>query len=125
MLQLFTKLAGPAVVTNFLIYFTVLINLTFAGQLEDSALLLGSIGLAQVLFCILNTLMIGLNTAQETLTSQAYGSKNYVLCGTYLNRGATMLVAFFVPCSFIFLAFDEQIYLAMGQEPEVAKLAAE
>ena len=71
------------------------------------------------------TLMIGLNSAQETLTSQAYGSRNYILCGAYLNRGTFILLAFYVPFALIPFIFGEKIYLAMGQEPEVSKLAAE
>ena len=37
MFEQFYKLAIPAIITNFLIYFTVLINATFAGQLNDPA----------------------------------------------------------------------------------------
>ena len=38
----------------------------------------------------------GLNCAQETLTSQAFGANNLRLCGIYLNRGTVILTLFFI-----------------------------
>ena len=32
------------------------------------------------------TITFGVTSVLETLVSQAYGSKQYTLCGTYLNR---------------------------------------
>ena len=69
------------------------------------------------------SLLIGLNAAQETLTSQAYGAKNLYLCGVYLNRGFFIATAFFIPIAAIPCLFGEQILLGIGQDAEVARLA--
>ena len=47
---------------------------------------IASIGMANVIQnCIFISLFIGINSAVETLASQAYGAKNYELAGVYLN----------------------------------------
>ena len=60
------------------------------------------------------SLMIGLNAAQETLTSQAFGAANLSLCGVYLNRGWFILAAFFIPLALIPACFAEKIFDAVG-----------
>ena len=45
----------------------------------------------------------GLNSALETLVSQAYGAKNLELCGLYLQRGRYLLSLAYVPIVGIFL----------------------
>ena len=42
----------------------------------------------------------------------------------YLNRGTFILLAFYVPFALIPFAFGEKIFLAIGQDAEVAHLAA-
>ena len=74
----------------------------------DDPTKLAAVGLSSVcVHVMLLSLMIGLNAAQETLTSQAYGADNLRLCGTYLNRGACILVAFFVPFAVLPSLFAE------------------
>ena len=69
MFKQFYQLAGPAIITNILNMGTLLINAAFAGQLADPTSL-GAIGLTNtMLLCMVSSLMIGLNSAQETLTS--------------------------------------------------------
>ena len=60
-----------------------------------------------------NSILIGLNGAQETLVSQAYGMKELELCGRYLNRGFMLLVVFFIPLA-VLLIFVEDILVATG-----------
>ena len=67
-------------------------------------------------------MMRGLNAAQETLTSQAYGSGNLRLCGLYLNRGRFILTTFFIIFAILPSMFAEQIFLALKQDPEVSRL---
>lgn len=62
------------------------------------------------------------NCAQETLTSQAYGSGDLKLCGTYLNRGRMVLLAVSTPFCLLFY-FSEQIFLLLKQDPVVAYYA--
>ena len=60
------------------------------------------------------SMMVGLNAAQETLTSQAFGAGNLQLCGIYLNRGRFILIAFYVPLAVIVMTFAEEILNALG-----------
>ena len=46
----------------------------------------------------------GLNSALETLVSQAYGAKNLYLCGVYLQRGRVIITLFYIPIMMIFLS---------------------
>lgn len=114
MTSLFCKLAVPAVFTNVLSFLTLLVNAVFAGQMEDPAKL-AAVGLSGVVVAMMMlSLLIGLNSAQETLTSQAFGAQNTHLCGVYLNRGRLILIAFFLPLALIPSFFAEEILLAIG-----------
>lgn len=69
MVKVFLKLAMPAVSTNILGFISVVINTVFAGHMNDPTML-AVVGLANVCHAIMIlSLMIGLNAAQETLTS--------------------------------------------------------
>ena len=96
----------------------------FAGTLKDP-INLAATGLAGTFGAIMVlSLMLGLNSAQETLTSQAFGAGNLRLCGVYLNRGHFILTAFFTPVAIVSICFAENIFLLVGQDPEVARLTA-
>jgi Na+-driven multidrug efflux pump len=43
------------------------------------------------------SLVVGMNTALETLVSQAYGRKNLRDCGLYLHRAILMIAIMLVP----------------------------
>ena len=72
----FLSLAGPSVITNVFSYMVMTVNTIFAGQFEhDSAAKLAGVGLGSMvlgMFC--RHVLAGVNCAQETLVSQAYGS---------------------------------------------------
>lgn len=74
------------------------------------------------MFC--RHVLAGLNCAQETLVSQAYGQNQIKLTGVYLNRGFFIMSAFYLPLAF-FLSFSEQLLIAMGQDVKVARYANE
>ena len=102
----------------------VVTNAIFAGHMKDPAIL-AAVGLCGVCCnMMVLSIMIGLNGAQETLTSQAFGAQNYHLCGLYLNRGRLILTVFFIPCALVTMIFGEVIFRAMGQDAEVSRLAA-
>jgi len=42
-------------------------------------------------------IMVGFLGALDTLVSQAYGAKNYQLCGEYLNKARFVTTVAFVP----------------------------
>ena len=125
MIKTFLKLAVPASITMLLDMagFTV-IPLIFAATLEDH-INLAVVGLASTFSSIMvMSVLIGLNTAQDTLASQAFGAGNFRLCGLYLNRGHFIVVAFFIPLAVILCFFSEQILLLIGQDPKVSSLTA-
>jgi MATE family multidrug resistance protein len=60
--------------------------------------MLGGIGLANSLFnSIPFAITLGISGVLETLVSQAYGSKEYHLCGTYLNKQIFIVTVLFIP----------------------------
>jgi len=71
----FAKLAGPSIITNVFSYMVMTVNTIFAGSLKgDSAAKLAGVGLGSMvlgMFC--RHVLAGVNCAQETLVSQAYG----------------------------------------------------
>ena len=122
MASLFCKLVIPAMFTNVLGFCSVLANAIFAGRMNDPTKL-AVVGLTSVCHnLLLLSLLIGLNSAQETLTSQAFGAGNIRLCSIYLNRGFFILIAFFIPLAVIPSFFSEGILVGLGQDPEVARL---
>ena len=85
--KIFLKLAVPAVLTTVLFCLCNVILVIFAGMLDDP-IYVAVVGLTWTsVHTLAYSVIIGLNSAQETLTSQAYGSGNVQLCGLYLNRG--------------------------------------
>ena len=56
-------------------------------------------------------LIVGMNTALETLVSQARGDKNYELCGIYLNSGRLITILIFIPVIFILRNADKILVL--------------
>ena len=124
MLSIFLKIAVPSILTNILAFASVVTNTIFAGTLEDP-INLAVVGLAGTCVSIMvQSVMIGLNSAQETLTSQAFGAGNLQLCGIYLNRGHFIITAFFIPLAILPSFFARRLFLAIGQDPEVATMTA-
>ena len=104
---IFLKLALPAMFTNIMGFATVVVNGVFAGRMIDPVNL-AVVGLTSACGNVMGiSLVIGLNSAQETLTSQAYGAQNLYLCGVYLNRGFFILTALFIPFAIIPCMFTE------------------
>ena len=70
------------------------IAMIYAGRLEGENNL-AVMGLALNAATILITsVCIGLNRAQDTLTSWTYGAGDHYQCGVYLNRGFLILTCF-------------------------------
>ena len=124
MLIVFLKIALPSIFTNIGSYTTVVTNAVIAGHMSDPSNQ-AAVGLCGVCCNVMVlSVMIGLNGAQETLASQAFGAENYHLCGIYLNRGRLILTTFFIPIALIPIVFGEDLFLMMGQDAEVSRLAA-
>ena len=69
----------------------------FVGKLNDESALAG-IGLATALiYCLPVSLTFGMASVLETMVSQAYGSKQYNICGQYLNKQILVVTCLFIP----------------------------
>ena len=118
----FLRLAIPAMISCSFFMLTPLFNTIFVGQMNDASKLAG-VGLGTMMLnmgCL--WIMIGINGAQETLASQAFGANDLKMCGRVLNRGRIILTIAFIPMAVLNL-FAEPILLAAGQDPEVSKYA--
>lgn len=58
-------------------------------------------GLASMVVGCWHALYTGLNGALETLASQAFGAKNYYLCGKIFNRGQITLIIMYIPMAIV------------------------
>ena len=77
------------------------INVAFIGNLNDAYMLSGA-GLGNMFFnSFWVAVYLGINGALETLVSQAYGAKNWKLCGETVNTGAFVLLVLFIPVFFL------------------------
>ena len=110
------------VFTNIADQLMFFIDTIFAGHIGDESKL-AAVGLGAVCNSMLVlSFLTGLNGAQETLTSQAYGSGNHLkLCGVYLNRGRMINITFYIPLALILCFFAETILVAIGQDPKVSR----
>ena len=78
------------------------INVIIIGNTSNPKTL-SAIGLGNMVMNILPyALMIGVNTALETLCSQAYGRENLQDCGLYLHRAMFVICCLFVPIALSF-----------------------
>lgn len=89
----------------------------------NNPVLLAGVGLGTMtsnILCL--SILLGFNTALQTLASRAYGAGDLHLCGVYLNRARVIMAVAFLPTVLV-LAFSEKILVAIGQDPEVSKYA--
>ncbi|KAJ8328427.1 ethionine resistance protein [Batrachochytrium dendrobatidis] len=99
-----------------------------------SVLSLGHVGTKELASSALTTMFcnvtgfsigIGINTAMDTLCSQAYtGSSDKYALGKHLQRSLIVMVLISIPISFLWL-FTENILLMFGQDPEICRLSGE
>lgn len=83
------------------------------GKLNDPVKL-AAIGLGNMLNQLLPyTMMIGMNTALETLVSQAYGRNNIYDCGLFLHRSLMLITIMFIPIAVI-LYHSDSILIFVG-----------
>ena len=65
---------------------------------------------------------VGLNGAIDTWVSQAFGEKEYYLCGCYLNRGRIIQAVLFIPQALLFF-LTKPLLLYLEQEEASADVA--
>lgn len=67
------------------------------GHLNDRTLI-GGVGMAQALMSLMGmSIIMGCNSALDTLVSQSAGAGNLRLCGVYLNRARIIMTILFIP----------------------------
>ena len=116
----FLQLAVPGIISNMLGFMLIATNSIYAGMLDDP-LVLAAVGIGNVCCMILVVYMfMGINSAQETLTSQASGNGNTRLCGYYLNRGFAINLVFYICLVFGFSFFTNNTLLFLGIDAEVS-----
>ncbi|KAG8504836.1 LOW QUALITY PROTEIN: Multidrug and toxin extrusion protein 2, partial [Galemys pyrenaicus] len=115
------KIAGPAFLTEFMIFLIGIVSSIFCGHLGmvelDSVMLAFS-------FVTVTGISVGtgLVRACDTLMSQSFGARNHRRVGVILQRGVLILALCCFPCWAIFIN-TEHILLLLKQDPEVSRLA--
>lgn len=85
MTSAFMKIAIPSVITSIMFFTQHLANMVVAGHLEDKEIL-AAIGMGNMIQnCFFISPIVGINSAIETLASQAAGAQNLPLAGHYFN----------------------------------------
>ena len=109
------------------IYFSVMldeitssISIAFIGHLNNPNEL-AAIGISETFVLLLFIYPVVWNIgALDTLVSTSFGSKQYYLWGTYLNRAFVILTLLFIPF-LILMFFIQNILLFLGQDPLIAE----
>ncbi|OAE32077.1 hypothetical protein AXG93_2278s1570 [Marchantia polymorpha subsp. ruderalis] len=120
-IKITSKLAWPLILFNVVFFSIPVATLMFVGHLGElelsSASIASSFGMVTAF-----TVMLGLASTLETLCGQAYGAKNYRMLGVYLQSSYIVCTG----AAFLILALwmnVAAILKAMGQDPEIARLA--
>lgn len=115
-------LSLPTVLSAILTFFVEIVNIAFIGNLNDSYMLSG-VGLGNMMInAFWVSVYMGINGALETLVSQAFGGKNWYLCGDILNRGWITISLMFVPVAML-MFFIEDILMAVHVDVLTASYA--
>ncbi|KAJ8770608.1 hypothetical protein K2173_021255 [Erythroxylum novogranatense] len=119
--QLYT-IAFPLIITGLLIYGKSAISMSFMGKLGKEALAGGSlsIGIANITGY---SVISGLATGMEAISSQACGAKQWPLMGKTLQRTIAILTLTCIPISLLWLNC-EPILVFCGQDPKISSVAS-
>ncbi|KAI5069470.1 hypothetical protein GOP47_0015771 [Adiantum capillus-veneris] len=115
------RLAGPLILGNLLTSLLQMISTTLVGHVGSIELSSASLTYS---FCTVTgySILMGMSGALETLCGQAFGAGEYGKVGLYLHRSIVVLNTVAVPVAISWL-YIEQIYLAFGQDAQLASKA--
>ena len=116
---LFLQQGACNVTTQFMSYVPLLYNTIMVGHMGNVKKLDG-VGLSSSFLCMfIGSIMLGLNRAQDHLTSTAFGVGDLRLCGVYLNRGRAIFFAVMVPLLIFFYFISEHLIRLVTDDDEV------
>ncbi|KAM0950906.1 putative multi antimicrobial extrusion protein [Dioscorea sansibarensis] len=121
-LKQLSTIAFPMIFTNLLLYGRSAISMLFMGHLGKLALAGGSlsIGFANITgFSILS----GLSSGLEPISSQAYGARRWPLLGLAFQRTVAILIAATLAVSLLWL-HSGYILRLCGQDPAIAAISS-
>lgn len=118
--QALGKIAGPIVITTFLLLSRPLISMIFLGRLSKLELAAGSLALG-VWNVTGSSVIKGLAVRMDPICSQAFGSKKWPLLAETFHRTLALLFLVSIPISVLWLS-AELLLLGLGYDPEVARL---
>lgn len=122
MLRKILRLAIPAILNNVVRMLMEVINLSMIGQLGNPAMVAG-VGMGNMTINMIGlSVIIGFNSALDTLISQGAGAGKLELCGVFRNRGMFFVCILFIPISII-LNYSYEILVAIGQHKDVSEFS--
>jgi MATE family multidrug resistance protein len=121
-LKALINLAAPLTATYIALGLLQMTNLFFVGRLGKKEYLAGA-ALGSTYCNVFGfAIGVGILTASDTLSSQAYGAGNFKRVGIILQRSILISGLFAVPVILLFW-FADKILLALKQDPEVVTIA--
>ncbi|KAJ4954325.1 hypothetical protein NE237_011108 [Protea cynaroides] len=121
-LKLLFYLAGPTVFVYMLNYLMSMFTQIFSGHLGNLELAAASLGNNGIQILTYG-LMLGMGSAVETLSGQAFGAGRYEMLGIYLQRAFIILMATGVPLTVMYI-FSKPILIFLGQSSTIASAAS-
>ncbi|KAG9158775.1 hypothetical protein Leryth_013663 [Lithospermum erythrorhizon] len=115
-------IALPMILTGLMVYGKSMISTMFMGRLGRDALAGGSLSIA-VANITGYSVIYGLATGMEAISSQAYGANQLPIIGQTLRRTILILLITAIPIS-VFWLHVKPVLILCGQEPRVADFAA-
>ncbi|XP_034025060.1 multidrug and toxin extrusion protein 1-like [Thalassophryne amazonica] len=120
-LQHILSMTGPLMFSRILNYLLPFVVTMFCGRLGNEVM--AGYGLASATINVTTAAPgYGLALACDTLVSQTFGGKNLQRVGVILQRGVVILLLFCLPC-WALLINAQPIFLCLGQDPDVARIA--
>ena len=113
------KFAWPLIISNISEFTIPVVSLLFLGQYGETYLAGSGLALS---FCNLvgMALIVGLDTATQTLCSQAYGAKDYRVFGIIAQRALILQLVVIVSVMPLWMN-SERILTGLGQDKYVSK----